>query len=124
MPYHTVPRRLLQSYRALPALDPEAPGPFRYGHVDRIVRDFNRAGFTVDHIEELEFTVFETRDAAEAVTWVRAFGLTRLLNDVPETDQLAWETDLSNELERTRTDDVIRLGGTTRIVRARANTPG
>ena len=60
----------------------------------------------------------------EAVAWVRAFGLTELLSDLPETDQLAWERDLTKELEQMRADDVIRLGGTTRIVRARHDTPG
>lgn len=124
MSYYTLPRRLLQSYRRLPALDPEAPSPFRYAGLDRIVRDFNLAGFTLDHVEEIEFTVFETRTAVEAVAWVRAFGLTELLSDLPETDQLAWERDLTKELEQMRADDVIRLGGTTRIVRARHDTPG
>ncbi len=124
MPYYTLPRRLLESYRRLPTLDPEAPGPFRYARLDRIVRDFNLAGFTLDHVDELEFTAFETRTAVEAVAWVRAFGLTKLLSDLPETDQLAWERDLTKELEQRRAGDVIRLGGTTRIVRARPNTPG
>ena len=67
MSYYTLPRRLLASYRAVPTSDPDAPGPFRYAGLESIVRDFNRAGFTVDHVEELEFTVFETRIAAEAV---------------------------------------------------------
>jgi hypothetical protein len=48
------------------------------------------------------------------------FGLTQLLRDLPETDQLAWERDLTKELEQRRAGDVIRLGGTTRIVRAHA----
>jgi ubiquinone/menaquinone biosynthesis C-methylase UbiE len=121
--YYTLPRRLLEAYRRLPASDPDAPGPFRYAGLDRIVRDFSLAGFTVDHVEELEFTVFETRTAAEAVAWVRAFGLTQLLNDLPETDQLAWRRAFTEELEQRRSDGVIRLGGTTRIVRARPH-PG
>jgi len=124
MSYHTLPRRLLESYRPLPAVDPEGPGPFRYADLDRIVRDFHRAGFTLDHVEELEFTCFETRTTAEAVAWVRAFGLTRLLNDLPQTAQSAWEEDLAKELERSSAGGVIRLGGTTRIVRARPATPG
>jgi ubiquinone/menaquinone biosynthesis C-methylase UbiE len=123
MSYYTLPRRLLGSYRTLPALDLEAPGPFRYADLDRVVRDFNLAGFELDHVEEMEFASFESRSAAEAVAWVRAFGLTRLLSELPESDQLAWEGDLIKELEQRRTGDVIRLGGTTRIVRARPRVP-
>ncbi|HEX4403776.1 MAG TPA: methyltransferase domain-containing protein [Polyangia bacterium] len=119
MSYYTLPRRLLRSYRELPTLNPEAPGPFRYADLDRIARDFDLAGFTLDHVEEIEFTAFESRTPAEAVAWVRAFGLTKLLRDLPETDQLAWERDLTQELEQRRTGEVIRLGGTTRLVRAR-----
>ncbi len=122
MPYHTLPRRLLESYRALPVSDPEAPGPFRYADLGRIARDFSQAGLTVDHVEELEFTVLETHHAQDAVAWVRAFGLDRLLKDLPETDQSAWEADLVDELERMRAGGRIRLGGTTRIVRARSDS--
>ena len=119
VPYHTLPRRLLQRYRALPDIDPEAPGQFRYADLARIVRDFGQAGFTLDHVEEMEVTVFEGQTDADIVDWVRAFGLTPLLNDVPERDQRAWEADLSSEVRRTGSSNSLRLGGVTRIVRAR-----
>jgi hypothetical protein len=46
-------------------------------------------------------------------------GLTRLLNELSEDEQRAWEGDFARALERTRTGGLIRLGGVTRIVRAR-----
>jgi len=65
VPYYTLPRRLLERYRGLPAFDPEAPGTFRYADVERVVRDFGQAGFMLDHVEEMEVTVFETETDAE-----------------------------------------------------------
>jgi ubiquinone/menaquinone biosynthesis C-methylase UbiE len=120
VPYYTLPRRLLERYRRLPALDPEAPGTFRYADLERVVRDFSRAGFTLERVEEMEVPVFEAETAAELVAWVRALGLTQLLNDLPEDDQRAWEKEMTSEMERSRTGGLIRLGGVTRIVRARS----
>jgi hypothetical protein len=116
-----MPRRLLERYRSLPALDPEAPGMFRYADLERVARDFNRAGFTLDHVEDMEVPVFEADTAGAIVAWVRALGsgMGRLLNDLPENEQRAWERDFTAEVERTRTDGLIRLGGVTRLVRAR-----
>jgi ubiquinone/menaquinone biosynthesis C-methylase UbiE len=120
VPYYTLPRRLLQRYRALPPVDPEAPGTFRYADLERVRRDFGRAGFLLDHVEEMEVTVFEAETDAEIVDWVRALGLTQLLNDLPEHEQRAWEIDLASEVRR-RGAGSLRLGGVTRIVRARKN---
>jgi SAM-dependent methyltransferase len=119
VPYYTLPRRILARHRPLPAVDPEAPGVFRYADLARIERDFALAGFTMDHVEEMDVCAFEAEAGAEVVAWVRALALTKLLNGLPEDDQRAWEADLLNELERNRTDGVVRLGGVTRIVRAR-----
>lgn len=118
VPYFTLPRRLLERYRRLPALDCEAPGTFRYADLARVVRDFRDAGFSINHVEEMDVPVFEAETAAEVVEWVRGLGLTRLLNDLPEDDQQAWEKDLTRRLEQSRADGLIRLGGVTRIVRA------
>lgn len=117
--YFTLPRRLLERFRSLPALDREAPGTFRYADLGLISRDFGRAGLVVDHVEEMEVSVFEAATAAELVDWVRALGMTRLLNDLPEADQQAWEAEFAAEMERRREDGMLRLGGTTRLVRAR-----
>lgn len=118
VPYFTLPRRLLERYRRLPTLDGEAPGTFRYADLARVVRDFRDAGFTLNHVEEMDVPVFEAETAAEVVEWVRGLGLTRLLNDLPEDDQQAWEKDLTCSLEQSRAEGLIRLGGVTRIVRA------
>ena len=120
VPYYTLPRRLLQRYRALPPIDPEAPGTFHYADLERVTRDFGRAGFLLDHVEEMEVTVFEADTDSEIVDWVRALGLTQLLNDLPEHEQRAWEIDLTNEVRR-RKAAPLQLGGVTRIVRARKN---
>jgi ubiquinone/menaquinone biosynthesis C-methylase UbiE len=67
VPYYSLPRRLLARYRALPRLDLEAPGPFRYADLERIARDFAEAGFSLDHVEEMEVAVFEAETDAEMV---------------------------------------------------------
>jgi ubiquinone/menaquinone biosynthesis C-methylase UbiE len=123
VPYYTLPRRLLERYRTLPGIDREAPGPFRYADLERIRRDFAEAGFTLDHVEEMEVTVFETETDAEMVDWVRAVGLTRLLEGLPEDDQRAWERDLVREVRRMAAGGSLGLGGLTRIVRARKKVP-
>lgn len=119
VPYYTLPRRLLERYRRLPALDPEAPGTFRYADLERVVRDFSRAGLSLEHVEEMETPVFETETHADLLAWVRGLGLTQLLNDLPEDDQRAWEKELTSEVECSRTGGMLRLGGVTRIVCAR-----
>ena len=119
VPYYTLPRLLLERYRALPGIDREAPGPFRYADLERITRDFAEAGLTLDHVEDMEVTVFEAETVAEMVDWVRTLGLTRLLNELSEDNQRAWERDLGAELRRMSAGGLMRLGGSTRIVRAR-----
>lgn len=119
VPFYTLPRRLLERYRAVPVIDFEAPGPFRYADLDRITRDFAEAGFSLEHVEEMEVTVFEAAGADEMIDWVRAVGLTRLLQGLPEDDQRAWELDLAGELRRKGAGGLLRLGGVTRIVVAR-----
>lgn len=119
VPYYTLPRRLLERYRALPGIDLEAPGPFRYASLEQITRDSAEAGFVVDHVEEMEVTVFEAESDAEMVAWVRSVGLTRLLNGLPEHAQRAWELDLAAELRRIAVGGLVRLGGVTRVIRAR-----
>jgi ubiquinone/menaquinone biosynthesis C-methylase UbiE len=124
VPYYTLPRRLLERYRALPPIDVEAPGTFHYADLERVTRDFDRAGFRLDHVEEMDVTVFEAETDAEIVDWVRALGLTQLLNDLPEPEQRAWESDLASEVRR-RGAGALRLGGVTRIVRAcKSSSPG
>ena len=123
VPYYTLPRRLLEPDRRLPAGDPEAPGTFRYADQARLVRDFAHAGFAVAHVEEMDIPVFEAVSAAEIVAWARHLGLAQRVDALPERDQRAWEQELTAELERRREGAVLRLGGVTRIVRAHRRDP-
>jgi len=70
----------------------------------------------IEHVEELVLPVMEAETTAEVVAWVRAFGLTRLLNDLPRSAQQSWEDEIAREAEALRQDGYIRLGCTTRIV--------
>ena len=115
--YFALPRQVLAKYKTLPPIAPDAPGAFRHADLEALQRDFAAAGFTIDHVEEMDVAVMEAESGAEVVAWTRAFGLTRLLSDLPEEIQLAWEADLINEADLLRTEDGrIRLGGVTRIV--------
>lgn len=123
VPYFSLPRRLLEKYRPLPPIDPASPGTFHYADLEPLRRDLHRAGFHLEHVEEMELPVMEAETSSELVAWVRAFGLTRLLNDLPEHTQRCWEEELAKEGEALREDGFIRLGGVTRIVVASRRTP-
>ncbi len=119
VPYVTLPRTLLQKYRALPALAADAPGPLRYAELETIARDFTASGFTLEVVEEMEVSVVEARSSGEVIDWILALGLGLLLNSLPPQDRQAWENDCTAELEKRRSDGVVGLGGVTRLVRAR-----
>lgn len=116
VPYFTLPRHVLGRYTSIPPIDPAVPGTFRFADAVQLQRDIAAAGFSIDRIEEMNVAVMEAESSAEIVAWTRAFGLTRLLNDLPEEIQQAWEADLAREVEPLRSDGRIRLGGVTRIV--------
>lgn len=119
VPYYTLPMRLLEPYSALPTIDPEAPGTFRYADLSRITRDFGAAGFEIDHVEEIEIPVFEAETSDEVVDWFRVIALAPLLRGISAADEAAWERKVVSALEQTRSGDKIQVGGVTRIVRAR-----
>lgn len=60
--------------------------------------------------------MMEAETAPEVIAWVRAFGLTRLLNELPEPAQQSWEDEFAREVDALRQDGFIRLGCATRIV--------
>ena len=122
VPYFSLPRRVLERHRPLPPIDFAAPGTFRFADPERMQRDFRDAGLRIEHVEEMEIPVMEAETAAELVAWVRAFGLTRLLNDLPEQAQAHWEAELAQEAESLRKDGFVRLGGVTRIVVASSSS--
>lgn len=120
--YHTLPRRLLLGDERAAEPDRDEPGTFRFATLDRIERDLARAGFVLDHVEELEVAVFEAATAQECVEWTRALGMAKLLDERTTAEQAAWRAAFERELERRRTGGEggsIQLGGTTRLVRAR-----
>lgn len=119
VPYYSLPRRLLERYRPLPPIDPEAPGTFRYAYPDRLQRDFEAAGFAIDHVEEMEVSVMESATDEALIAWTRAFGMAPLLDGLPAGVQQAWEADLLRVTGPLRADGLVRLGGVTRIVVAR-----
>jgi len=118
VPYYSLPHELLAPYRSIPELDPEAPGTFRYATRERIERDLAEASWGLDHIEELAVPVFETQSSAQLIDWVRVLGLGRLLDEMPEAHQRAWEQQLIRRVEQISPANTLRLGGITRIVRA------
>lgn len=117
--YFTLPRRVLSRWKTPPAIDPEAPGTFRFADPARIVRDYSAAGFSIESMEEMEIPVMEAADGAGLVAWSRAFGLGRLLADLPDAVQKDWEAALIAASAPLRIDGFYRLGGVTRLVVAR-----
>ncbi|MDB4942955.1 MAG: 2-heptaprenyl,4-naphthoquinone methyltransferase [Labilithrix sp.] len=119
VPWLDLPRRVLARHADLPPVDRDAPGPCRYGDVARFERDLAAAGLVVDHVEEIDVPIFEAATGAELVAWVRDIGFARPIAGNPEAEQLARERDLAAEAEQAREGAMIRLGGLTRLVRAR-----
>lgn len=124
VPYYTLPRAALERHQPLPEIDCEAPGTFRFAHLERITRDFEAAGFRIEAVEEMDLPVFEAETAAEMIDWARAFGLARLLAGLPDATQQAWARDFTAALEARRTGGLLRLGGVTRVVTARPGGVG
>jgi len=87
----------------------------RYAGVE-LRQDLDRADLKIEHVEELTVPVMEAETTSEVIAWARAFGLTRLLNDLPESTQRSWEEDFAKEAEALRQDGIIRLDCATRIV--------
>ncbi len=117
--YFSFPRSVLAQYHEFPAIDFRVPGTFYYASEDRLRCDLETAGFAVTHCEEQETSVMEAATGDELVAWTRAFGMNRLLVNLPQSVQQAWEEDLIRQAEPYRSGDHFRLGGVTRIVVAR-----
>ncbi|MBX3202844.1 MAG: class I SAM-dependent methyltransferase, partial [Labilithrix sp.] len=123
--YWSMPRAVLARVTAVPmrcsSLGDGAAGIFRYSSPDALPRDLRAEGFTVEQTEDVELAVMEAATAADAIAWVRAFAMGRLLDGVTPDVSRAWEAEMTDELESRRGNDgMIRLGGVTRIVVARA----
>lgn len=118
--YVSVPRDALRC--VVPSLpeDPQTATTFRYSNVEVIQAEFAAAGFQIELIEEMEIPVMEAQSDADVVDWVRAFGMNRLLHDLPLEIQAEWEVELRRRVARLKQGDTVQLGGVTRIVVARS----
>lgn len=121
VPFASLPRRILERYRDVPLPSSDGPGVFR--HADRSSLDaaLQRSGFSLEASEELEVPVVEARDGRGIVAWLRQMGgsFMKLVDEMPEHQQQAWEEDLSTEAEKHRVGERVLLGGVTRITLAR-----
>lgn len=122
--YASLPRRILERYREVPPLpSADAPGVFRHADRSSLEAALQRNGFAEEASEELEIPVVEARDGRGVVAWVREMGgpLMKLLGELPEHQQQAWEEDLATEVEKHRVGERVFLGGVTRLTLARAS---
>lgn len=115
VPYFSLPRQVLAKFAAVPPVDLEKPGTFFYADPARLPGDLERAGFHVEHTEELQVDVMEAQTGAELIAWTRAFGMAQLLDGLPAATRTAWEEELARAAP-------CRLGGVTRVVVARTLT--
>lgn len=124
VPWASLGRRMLERYRDVPIPIPGAEGPGVFRHADRATLDaaLQRSGFSVEATDELDIPVVEASDASGIVMWLKQLGgpLLKLLEELPEHQQRAWEEDISAELEKHRAGDRVTLGGVTRLTLARA----
>ena len=120
VPYFTLPRRVLSKWRPVPPPALDGPGTFRYASRHALEVELAAQGFAVESTEELEVKVMEVEDAGALVAWVRAFGLDKLVRDLPADVQEGWAADLAREVLRLNDGSGYSLGGVTRLVLARA----
>jgi len=95
----------------------DGPGTFYYSDLGRLTRDLHAAGFEVQHTEILEVDVIEVTSNDELFAWARAFGMSKLLQELSGSEQYAWERELVSLAEPYRTEEGnIRLGGSSQLV--------
>jgi ubiquinone/menaquinone biosynthesis C-methylase UbiE len=122
VPFASLARGMLERYRDVPPLSFEGPGVFRHADPARLEAALQQAGFSVEASEELDIPVVEARDGRGIVAWIRELGgpVMKLVDELPQHQQQAWEEDISAEVEKTRAGDKVFLGGVTRLTLARA----
>lgn len=102
------------------------PGVCRFGDEGALRGALEAAGFAVELVEEHQVPVVEAADGAGIVDWVLAFGgeFRERVRALPEAQQQRWAQAVAAAAERHREGPVVRLGGVTRLVRARRTTRG
>jgi ubiquinone/menaquinone biosynthesis C-methylase UbiE len=127
VPFASLPRRMLERYRDVPLPGPSSDGPGVFRHADSASLDaaLQRNGFSVEASEEMEIPVVDATDGRGIVAWVRQMGgpLEKLVAEMPEHQQRAWEEDICTEVEKHRAGERVTLGGVTRLTLARRPTP-
>jgi len=126
VPYFSLPRDVLERHLwpqdpAVPRDAVGEPGTFAYASPDRIHADLVGAGFAVEVLEEMDIPVMEAHSDADLIAWVRAFTLNRFIQGLGLAQQRAWAHDLLQAAQPWRSQGVVRLGGVTRLVRARVS---
>ncbi|MCK6547816.1 methyltransferase domain-containing protein [Myxococcota bacterium] len=118
--YFSLPRQILQKFAPVPEISEDIPGTFYYARREKLARDLEAAGLSLEHEEELSLAVMEAETPEALVAWTLAFGMAKLLSGLPSEIRAAWARELSAAAEGLRAPDgSLRLGGTTRIVVAR-----
>lgn len=118
VPWASLARRILERYREVPALPgADEPGVFRHADPARLEAALTRTGFAVQASEEQEVPIVEAHDASDIVKWIQALGgpVMKLVSELPEPQQRAWEAELLSELEKSRAEGKVTLGGVTRL---------
>lgn len=122
--FASLPRQVLARYREVPPLpSADVPGVFRHADRASLEATLRRNGFSVVASEDLDIPVVEAPDGRGIVTWVRELGgpLMKLVGELPEHQQRAWEADLRAEVEKHRAGGRVTLGGVTRMTLARTS---
>jgi SAM-dependent methyltransferase len=117
VPFMSLPRRVLSSWRALPPWDLDVPGIFYYADPERLRGDIEAAGLHVAHVEERETAVMKVDTEAELLAWVMTFaGVAPSVRALSDDERHAWEQALVRAVVDANADGAMRLGGVTRIV--------
>lgn len=114
--YYSLPRLALEKFSQIPPIIQDAPDEFYYADPDRLAADLDKAGFKIQHREDIYVDVMEAESNAELITWAYDFGMSRLLANVSESVRKQWEVELVRLTEPLRKDNCIRLGGVTHLV--------
>lgn len=118
--YYTLPRQLLARYTEVEPVRPELPGTFRYSELAVIERDLHASGWQIDQLEEHYVAVAEAETPEALLDWILDFGLRRLLAAQAESVVRAWRLATLEALRALPVSEGCRrLGGVTRVLRAR-----
>lgn len=119
--FATLARRELARFASIPQPRAGEPGVCRFADEHTLRATLTTAGFTVEHVEEQHVPVVEAPDGHGIVAWALSFGgpVRETIRSLPPAQQQAWAEAVAAAAEGFREGAVVRLGGVTRLVRAR-----